>query len=582
MEPTLLVYQGVLVVVCIATGGVAVRAWRRREEPGAAYLAVMNVGIVFWTLFTLLPTFLGASPWSFVSLRLVIVFVTVGVFGLFAFTLEYTGRGEYLTRRTLAVLSVQPILTTVVVLTNGYHELMWTETALDPTAVYGVVRTFQAGFLVHTLYSYALLVVAVYMLGLFAVRSDFLYQKQVVAFLFAIFVPWIGNVLYIFTPVQYDLSQVGFAVTGISLGYAITSVGFLDITPVARNRVVETLQAAVFVIDTDGRLVDINDQGRQLLGVGERSVTGEPVSALLDPFPETAALVESITTARTDATFETTLNGRTFTVRISPLYDQRDLLAGRVVLVNDVTEQVQQQRELRQRNEQLDRFASVVSHDLRNPLTVASGKLELFRQTRDDDYLSDIDDSLHRMERLISDVLTLTRTGGDDIELTPVSIGAVAQAAWSNVETDASTLEVVGEWTLPAKRTLLMQLFENLFRNSVEHGSTGNRDAPCPDDSVEHGSTGSRPGADDAVEHNRDPVTVTVGPLGDGFFVEDDGVGIPESERADLFDEGVSGTDAGTGLGLMIVDQVASVHGWETTVTASQDGGARFEIQSAR
>lgn len=548
MNPTLLAYQGVLGAVCVATGAVTVRAWQQREEPGAAYLAVMNFGIVFWTFFTLLPTFLGASPLSFLSLRVVIPFVTVGVFGLFAFTLEYTGRGEYLTRRTLALLSIEPILATAVVLTNGYHELMWTETALDPTAVYGVVRTFQVGFLVHTLYSYVLLVAAVLMIGLFAVQSDFLYQKQVVAFLFAIFVPWIGNLLYIFTPVQYDLSQVGFAVTGISLGYAITSVGFLDITPVARNRVVDTLQAAVFVIDTDGRLVDINDKGRQLLGLDARSVTGESVDALLEPFPDTDALAETIATTRTDETFQTTLNGRTFTVRISPLYDQRDLLAGRVVLANDVTEQVEQQRELRQRNEQLDRFARVVSHDLRNPLTVASGKLELFRQSRDDEYLDDIEDSLHRMERLISDVLTLTRTDGSDIEMTPVSVAAVAEVAWSNVETGESTLAVASEWTRPAKRTLLMQLFENLFRN--------------------------------AVEHNQDPVTVTVGALPEGFFVEDDGVGIPTAVRTDLFEEGVSGTDAGTGLGLMIVDQVATVHGWETAVRESERGGARFEIQS--
>ncbi|MDS0284245.1 histidine kinase N-terminal 7TM domain-containing protein [Haloarcula onubensis] len=549
MDPALLAYQGVLGAVCLATGGVTVRAWQRREEPGAAYLAVMNFGIVFWTLFTLVPTVLGASRWSFVSLRLVIPFVAVGVFGLFAFTLEYTGRGEYLTRRSVALLSVEPILVSVVTLTNGYHELMWTEAAIDPAAVYGVVRTFQAGFLVHTLYSYALLVAAVYMIGGFAVRSDFLYQKQVVAFLCAIFVPWVGNFLYIFTPVQYDLSQVGFAVTGISLGYAITSVGFLDITPVARNRVVETLQASVLVIDTQGRLVDINDEGRRLLGVGADSVTGERVARLLDPFPDTEALVETIMSATDDETFEAELADRTFTVRISPLYDQRDLLAGRVVLVNDVTEQVEQRRELRQRNEQLDRFAGVVSHDLRNPLTVAAGKLELFRQTREDDFLDDVDDSLARMERLISDVLTLTRTGASDIETEPVSVTAVADAAWSNVETGDSALTVDTEWTLPAKRSLLMQLFENLFRNSVEH--------------------------------NPDPVTVTVGSLPDGLFVEDDGVGIPEGERGDLFEAGVSGSDTGTGLGLMIVDQVATVHEWETTVTASADDGARFEVRSA-
>jgi len=548
MDPTLLIYQGVLGAVCVATAAVTVRAWQQREEPGAAYLAVMNVGIAFWTFFTLVPTVIGPSPWSFVSLRLVIPFVTIGVFGLFAFTLEYTGRGEKLSRRALALLTLEPIVATVVALTNGYHGLMWTEAALDPTAIYGVVRTFQVGFLVHTLYSYGLLIAAVVMIGLFAVRSDFLYQKQVVAFLFAISVPWVGNILYIFTPVQYDLSQVGFAVTGISLGYAITSVGFLDITPVARNRVVETLQAGVLVIDTQGRLVDINDEGRRLLGVGNDPVTGKPAGDLLDPFPNADGLVETVLTTSADESFQTTLGERTYTVRISPLYDQREVLAGRVVLVNDVTEQVEQQRELQQRNEQLDRFASVVSHDLRNPLTVASGKLDLFRQTREDEYLDDIDDSFRRMERLISDVLTLTRTDGEEIDLTPVSVAGVVEAAWSNVETGASTLVVASEWTQPANRSLLMQLFENLFRN--------------------------------AVEHNHGPVTVTVGSLSDGLFVEDDGIGIPETERADLFDAGVSGTDAGTGLGLMIVDQVATVHGWETTVTAAEDGGARFELRS--
>jgi signal transduction histidine kinase len=548
MNPTLLLYQGVLGGVCLATAAVAVRAWQQREEPGAAYLSIMNVGIVFWTFFTLLPTVFGASPLSWVSLRLVIPFVTVGVFGLFAFTLEYTGRGAYLTRRTLALLSIEPILVTAVVLTNGAHELMWTETALDPTAVYGVVRTFQVGFLVHTLYSYALLVAAVVMLGLFAVRSDFLYQKQVVAFLVAIFVPWIGNVLYIFTPLQYDLSQVGFAVTGLSLGYAITSVGFLDITPVARDTVVETLGAGVFVIDTDGRLVDINEQGRQLLRVAGQSVAGEPLEPLLAPFPQSTDIYGTLMATDSEESFETTLGERTFTVRISPLYDQRELLAGRVVLVNDITDQVEQQRELKHRNEQLDRFARVVSHDLRNPLTVASGKLELFKQTRDDAFLTDIDDSLHRMERLISDVLTLTRTDGDDIEMAPVSLSAVAEAAWSNVDTDGATLSATADGTVSAKRTLLMQLFENLFRNSVEH--------------------------------NSDPVTVTVGALPDGFYVEDDGDGIPEAARASLFEEGVSGTDAGTGLGLMIVDEVATVHGWAATVTASESGDARFEIRS--
>jgi len=106
MDWALLGYQGVLGVVCLTNGAVAVRALQRREQRGTTYLAVMNVGIVFWTLFTLFPTVLGASPLSWLSLRLVIPFVTVGVFGLFCFTLEYTGREEFLIRSVVILVAV--------------------------------------------------------------------------------------------------------------------------------------------------------------------------------------------------------------------------------------------------------------------------------------------------------------------------------------------------------------------------------------------------------------------------------------------------------------------------------------------
>jgi signal transduction histidine kinase len=95
---------------------------------------------------------------------------------------------------------------------------------------------------------------------------------------------------------------------------------------------------------------------------------------------------------------------------------------------------------------------------------------------------------------------------------------------------------------------------------------------------VEYGSTGSRPAADDAVDHGSDGVTVTVGELPDGFYVEDDGPGIPDGDRGRVFEAGYSTVAGGTGLGLSIVTQVADAHGWDVRVTDGVDGGARFEI----
>jgi signal transduction histidine kinase len=95
---------------------------------------------------------------------------------------------------------------------------------------------------------------------------------------------------------------------------------------------------------------------------------------------------------------------------------------------------------------------------------------------------------------------------------------------------------------------------------------------------VEHGSTGNRPQADDSVEHGGPDVTITVGDLADGFYVTDDGPGIPEDDRELVFESGYSTASDGTGFGLSIVERLASAHGWEVRVTDAADGGARFEI----
>ncbi|MUV56543.1 sensor histidine kinase [Halogeometricum sp. CBA1124] len=248
---------------------------------------------------------------------------------------------------------------------------------------------------------------------------------------------------------------------------------------------------------------------------------------------------------------------------------------------------------LQAQNERLDKFASVVSHDLRNPLSVARGYAELARETGDDDHFERIDEAHDRIERIVSDLLVLAREGDVLGETETVVLSAAAESAWQSVDVggDAEsddgtpTLVVSDEATFEADPDRLRHLFENLFRNSVEHGSRRASGRSAPGDSVEHGSASSRPAADDAVEHGSaseatasDGLTVEVGALPDGgFYVQDDGPGIPGSDRKRVFERGFS-TDEGTGLGLAIVDEIASAHGWESRVAESAAGGARFEF----
>jgi PAS domain S-box-containing protein len=206
--------------------------------------------------------------------------------------------------------------------------------------------------------------------------------------------------------------------------------------------------------------------------------------------------------------------------------------------------------ELERQNDRLEEFASVVSHDLRNPLNVAQGRVELAREGSDVSHLEAAARAHDRMDTLISNLLTLAREGERVNETRPVDLRSVVEACWLNVETADATLDADIDLILRADESRLQQLIENLIRNAVDHGGEG--------------------------------VTVAVGTLDDepGFYVADDGPGIAPENRENVFDAGYSNSRGGTRFGLRIVQQVATAHGWDVAITSDAElGGARFEIR---
>jgi signal transduction histidine kinase len=217
--------------------------------------------------------------------------------------------------------------------------------------------------------------------------------------------------------------------------------------------------------------------------------------------------------------------------------------------------------ELRRKNERLDEFASIVAHDLRNPLAVASGYASEALKREELVHVERTVTALDRMDSLIGDVLTLARQGQVVADPTTIDLEGVVRRAWDGVETDGARLVV--EDSLPvvdADEDRLQEVFENLFRNSSEHGFEDDRAA-----------SGGEPLTDDGL-------TVTVGSIEGGVFVEDDGRGIPDDERAAVLDPGYSTAADGTGYGLYIVEEIAAAHSWQVTVTEGRDGGARFDV----
>lgn len=226
---------------------------------------------------------------------------------------------------------------------------------------------------------------------------------------------------------------------------------------------------------------------------------------------------------------------------------QTEQLMKQTKTLEEYTQKLEEREQrLQQQNDQLERFANVVSHDLRNPLNVAQGRVDLLREESASEHIDPIERSLTRMEELIEDLLTLAQQGDQVSELVATDLATLSSSCWANVATAEATVQVKVTRTLRVDPTRTQQLLENLFRNAVEHGG--------------------------------DDLSVTVGELEDGFYIEDNGPGIPQEDREEIFSVGYSTATDGTGFGLSIVKQVVSAHGWTINVTDGSEGGARFEI----
>jgi PAS domain S-box-containing protein len=357
--------------------------------------------------------------------------------------------------------------------------------------------------------------------------------------------------------------------------------------------IVESTGDPVYTLDAAGRITYVNEAFESMTGYDAGALVGEHMS-LLVPAADVAASEELIRDLlddpeRTNDTVELDIvradGSRVRCENHIALLPYDETFQGTAGAIRDITARRERKRELEAQNERLDRFASVVSHDLRNPLNVAQGHLELARERVEggDESLARVGEALDRMDSLVADVLALAREGESVTDPARVSLADVALMAWASVDTPAARLEVDTDTTVLADGERLRRLFENLFRNSVEHGSTSSR--PRAGDSVEHGHTDGRSATADGAVGAADELTVRVGTLGDGgpsgtrgFFVEDDGSGIDPDDRDRVFETGYSTDAEGTGFGLDIVRSICSAHGWEVGLGDGDLGGARFEF----
>jgi len=525
-----------------------------RSGPGWRPLVLLQTAVAVWLLADFLTaSAVGLHPAVFWA-KVVYSAVPFVVLGFFLFALSYAGHETYLTTRVVALLSLHPLAVIATVWTNQHHGLFWTNVEVAALPYWTIRTELGPAFYVHTVYSYLLLLVGTGLLVQLLMDSQHLYPRQVYAVLVATVLPWATDILLQLGVTRVEYTPVAFVITCLLLTMAVRRFRLFSTPPVTQESVIENIRDGLFVLDEAGTVTECNSVAREYLALSDEPVVGEPVAHVLDPYPALLAAVRRTEqgTAEVEVTVEN--EQRVFELQVTPLVDHREALIGYQCLLHDVTDRKRRERELERQNEQLERFAGVVSHDLRNPLNVASGQLQLARQTGDERYFDAVASAHDRMDRLITDVLALAREGQTIGDTQRVSLPTVARRAWDTVRTPEANLTVDAGLTLEADPDRLQRLFENLFRNAIEHGR--------PAVSVEVGAV------DDGTAGN--PV---------GFYVADDGPGIPDEDREAVLEPGFTSSDGGTGLGLAIVRAIAEAHGWTVSISDSTSGGARFEIR---
>ncbi|MEA5388865.1 response regulator [Haloarculaceae archaeon H-GB11] len=313
---------------------------------------------------------------------------------------------------------------------------------------------------------------------------------------------------------------------------------------VARNRLLELYEqtAGFFILDGDWTITYWNQQMVERTDHLVDEVLGE---SFLDAFSaaEGTELCQHYRRAmesQEPVAFETYYEPHDYWVRVRVFPVEEGLF----VHSNEITDEKDREQELRRRNHILKSLANTVSHDLRNPLQVAEGRLQVAQETGDFEHLEAVAQAHNRMRNLIDELLHAAR--GEEAELVHVSLAESARQAWETVTADEVDLVVEKDVTFGAYESQLRRLFENLFWNAIDHGRAS---------------------------------TIWVGTDGDSdIYVEDDGVGIPAEKRESVLDAGVSTDEDNPGYGLAIVEQICGTHGWEIRVTEGREGGARFEI----
>lgn len=587
-------YFGASLLAVTVTTGIMLYAWRQRQVASAATFARLLIcaSLMLWggLLRNIVPP---TSPLISYMHSLAMLGVIAVPPAWLIFTLDYSGNAGWLSRRRIAGLWLLPALSALMLLTNPLHGWFFRDVSFYRIGfLNGFTWTYGFWFYVHSVYSYTLTVVGAVYLVRFAWRSFRLYRLQAVLLILGAAGVLVPNVLLTLKITQFSYVFLGFMVMAILYAQAIFRYQLLNLVPVARHTLVDTLGDGMLVVDGQSRIVDLNPAMAQFLETSAEIPIGQPVWGLLPPGAAWETWLETTTGMQATFTREGKDGARTYDVRVELLQDRWQRVSGRLLILHDITERQQAAealqlyaQELEARNAELDAFAHTVAHDLKNPLTAIVGYSSLLTSGYDTvsesqrlTMLNTINRQGRRMARIIDEILLLASLRKlDDMTFSPLDMGQIVAEVQERlllaIEEKQATIATPETW--PAAigyAAWVEEIWANYVSNALKYGGEPPR--------VELGFTRLGCGTPTPDAEIAAMCAKIANPEAQiAFWVRDNGAGLSAEEQARLFMpftrlDQISAK--GHGLGLSIVRRISDKLGGQVGVVSAPGAGSIF------
>jgi PAS domain S-box-containing protein len=409
------------------------------------------------------------------------------------FVLQFSGREHLFSKRNLVLMSIIPLCFFLLVITNQSHGLFWSSAVLDEEGIYlDLVKTFGPVYWVFEVYAFANIFLGVYLSIQMLVHSSNVYRYQASAILIASLIPAIGvlfSAFDLFSFTRFDIGPIASGIATWVVAWNVFRLRLFDTMRLARDTVLERMSHGVLVLYAGNEIVYLNSVAERLIGLKTNEVVGGRLDEHWKEWPGGCETTGDYSEMIKEITVKKGTEERTYELRMSPLLDWRRRFVGQVVLTKDITERIQYEQALKKyahqlevSNKELERFAYIASHDLREPLRTISGYTQLLARrykgrldSDADEFIAFAVDGANRMQQLIDDLLEYSRVGtrgkpfvqADTKEL----LGRVLKTLQVSIDESQAKISYNGMPTLMADSTQIFQLFQNLIGNAIKFRS---------------------------------------------------------------------------------------------------------------